>query len=138
MHRLEKAALVFVFTPSSAVMLLPRYITKTQLGTFKDTTQTTTRQRTNRPHTISPARFRCYPPTLYTRPTSRALFPSQALPTPTLTLAPILLRRSRHRFHCSSPIDTQSFILYSIPLLIRPISLAYLSANPFIQTKPIY
>jgi len=74
-----------LFTPFPAIMLLPSYITKTQLGTFKHTTQTTKRQRTNRlrPHTISPARFRCYPPALYTRPTSRALFPSQAWPTPT-------------------------------------------------------
>lgn len=131
-----------------AVMLLPRYITKTQLGTFKDATQTTARQfqRTNRLQTISPAsaRFRCYPPALYTRSTSRALFPSQAWPTPTRphpnshSLASFFVGRgtastARH------PSTTQSFILYSIPLLIiRPISRLSIPPIRSSSTKPKY
>jgi len=114
----KRQAWYSLLSPLSAHHSATGYIMQTQLGTFKDPTETTSprlessQQRTNgQPHTISLARFCCYPPALYTRPTSRCFVPQSGLSythTPHAHTSSTLACRSRYRLHSSFPSTRHS------------------------------
>ena len=118
MHRLEKAGLVFpavpVISPSLGYWVYNADTIRNLQRPNRDNKPRleSSQQRTNgQSHTIGLARFCCYPPALYTRPTSRCFVPQSGLSythTPHAHTSSTLARRSRYRLHSSFPSTRHS------------------------------